>query len=138
VPAVFGSSRIREFGRHGGRPYLIIFINSTLNFMNLHMWGYLKKERRTSNIERPTSNNVFCQFKKKLSNPTPRSGYEGRERIHSSKLCGSLVIKSIKRSVINIGCSMLDVRCSTFNAYSPPVEDSLFRIGVISYEVSYE
>jgi len=23
-------------------------------------------ERRTSNVERPTSNNVFCQFKKRL------------------------------------------------------------------------
>ena len=48
--------------------------------------------------------------------------------------CGSLVLKSIKRSVINIQCSMLDVRCSTFNAYSPPVEDSLFRPGGVSYE----
>jgi hypothetical protein len=41
--------------------------------------------------------------------------------------CGSFVLKSIKRSVINIQRSMLDVRCSTFKAFSPPLEDSLFR-----------
>ena len=32
--------------------------------------------------------------------------------------CGSLVLKSIKRSVINIQRSMLDVRCSTFNLFT--------------------
>ena len=48
--------------------------------------------------------------------------------------CGSFVLKSIKRSVINIGRSMLDVRCSTFKAFSPPLEDSLFRPGGVSYE----
>jgi hypothetical protein len=32
--------------------------------------------------------------------------------------CGSLVLKSIKRSVINIRRSMLDVRCSTFNLFA--------------------
>ena len=41
--------------------------------------------------------------------------------------------KSIKRSVINIRRSMLDVRCSTFKAFSPPLLDSLFRPGRISY-----
>ena len=66
------------------------------------------------------------------------SGYEGRQRIYTSNLCGSLVIKTIKRSVINIQHSMLEVRCSTFKAFSPPLEDSLFRLGGISYEVSYE
>ena len=53
-----------------------------------------------------------------------RSGYEGRELIYTSNFdsaelvagCGSLVIKSTKRSVINIQRSMLDVRCSTFKA----------------------
>jgi hypothetical protein len=40
------------------------------------------------------------------------------ERIYPSKFCGSLVVKSIKRSVINIGRSMFDVRCSTFNLYA--------------------
>ncbi len=49
-----------------------------------------------------------------------------------------LFIKSIKRSVINIQRSMLGVRCSTFNAYSPTLEDSLFRPDGISYEVSYK
>jgi hypothetical protein len=32
-------------------------------------------------------------------------------------VCGLLVLKSIKRSVINIGRSMFDVRCSTFNLF---------------------
>jgi len=35
--------------------------------------------------------------------------------------CGSLVSKSIMRSVINIRRSMLDVRCSTLNSFT--VED---------------
>jgi hypothetical protein len=47
------------------------------------------------------------------------------KRIHPSKFdsaehvagCGSLVLKSIKRSVIKIGRSMFDVRCSTFNLF---------------------
>jgi len=51
-----------------------------------------------------------------------------RERSYPSKFdstelvagCGSLVLKSIKRSVINIGRSMLDVRCSTFNLFTVP------------------
>jgi len=30
------------------------------------MTGKLKNEHRTSNIERPTSNNEFCQFKKEI------------------------------------------------------------------------
>jgi len=34
--------------------------------------------------------------------------------------CRSLVVKSIKRSVINIQRSMLGVRCSTFKSFSPP------------------
>jgi hypothetical protein len=32
----------------------------------------------------------------------------------------SLALKSIKRSVINIGRSMLGVRCSTFNLFTVP------------------
>jgi len=35
---------------------------------------------------------------------------------------------------VNIGRSMFDVRCSTFKAYSPPLEDSLFRPGGVSYK----
>jgi hypothetical protein len=51
-----------------------------------------KNEHRTSNIERPTSNNVFFHFKKKAS-LLRQIGYEGRERIYPSKICGSLVLK---------------------------------------------
>jgi hypothetical protein len=43
-----------------------------------------------------------------------------RERSYPSKFCGSFVLKSIKRSVINIGRWMLDVRCSTFNLFTVP------------------
>jgi hypothetical protein len=43
-------------------------------------------------------------------------GFKDRaQRFHFSKFCGLLVLKSIKRSVINIRRSMLDVqsvRCS--------------------------
>jgi hypothetical protein len=38
--------------------------------------------------------------------------------------CGSLVLKSIKRSVINIGRWMLDVQCSTFNLFTVPARRS--------------
>jgi hypothetical protein len=41
--------------------------------------------------------------------------------------CGSLDLKPIKRSAFNIRRSMLDVRCSTFKTYSPPLQDSLFQ-----------
>jgi hypothetical protein len=59
-------------------------------------------ERRTSNIERPTLSNEFCQFKK----------------IEQSE--ARLFKKRIKRSVIIIGRSMLGVRCSTFNLLTVP------------------
>jgi hypothetical protein len=39
----------------------------------------------------------------------------------------SLVLKSIKRSVIDIGRSMLDVRCSTFNLFTVPARRSFIR-----------
>jgi hypothetical protein len=35
--------------------------------------------------------------------------------------CGLLVLKSKKRSVINIQCSMLDVLCSAFNLFNVPL-----------------
>jgi hypothetical protein len=38
----------------------------------------------------------------------------------SGRFCDSLVLKSMKRSVINIGRSMLDVRCSMFNLFTVP------------------
>jgi hypothetical protein len=36
VSGGFGSSRTREYGRHGGPPHLILFMKSTLNFMKFH------------------------------------------------------------------------------------------------------
>jgi hypothetical protein len=44
-----------------------------------------------------------------------------------SVFCGSLVLKSIKRSVINIERSILDVRCSTFNLFAVPARRNLIR-----------
>jgi hypothetical protein len=43
-------------------------------------------------------------------------------------LCGWLVLKSTKRSVINIQRSMLDVRCSTFNLFTIPARRSLIQV----------
>ena len=41
--------------------------------------------------------------------------------------CDSLVLKSVKRSVINIQRSMLDVRCSTFNLFAVTARWSFMR-----------
>jgi len=94
---------------------------------NFNLSEFIKK--RISNVEEIYS----IYFIKRLSKPTPRIGYEGGEQIHSSKFdstesfdpeffnyeltteglvagCGSLVLKSIRRSVINIQRSMLTVR----------------------------
>jgi len=93
----------------------------------------MNAEHRTSNIERPTSNNVCCRFKK-MSN-TRRLRFASKTTLRNLSAPGgfcsllfygsavfrlrlqldSLVLKPIKRSVINIGRSMLGVRCSTFN-----------------------
>ena len=48
-------------------------------------------------------------------------------RNHPSKFCASLVLKSIKRSAINIRRSMLDVRCSTFNLFAVPARRSFIQ-----------
>jgi hypothetical protein len=48
-------------------------------------------ERRTSNIERPTSNNEFCRLKKTEQHAAQAPALH--ERICSSKFPGSLVIK---------------------------------------------
>ncbi len=81
-------------------------------------------EHRTSNTERPTSNNVFCQFYKKMTERTysakKATKTESEPILRYSIFCGSLVLKSIKRSVINIRRSMLGVRCSTFNLIFVP------------------
>jgi len=53
-------------------------------------------EHRTSNIERPTSNNVFCQLKKAVQSKTVL-----RNLSASGGFCDSLVLDSIKRSAIN-------------------------------------
>ncbi len=75
---------------------------------------------RTSNIERPTSNNVLCRFKKKTeqtysTEAATKAGSESTLRDLSAfgEFCGLLILKSIKRSVINIQRSMFDIRCST-------------------------
>ena len=76
-----------------------------------------KNEHRTSNIERPTSNNVFCQFKKKTehSESTLRHLSVLVDLSAGGGFCGSFVIKSIKRSVINIQRSMFDVQSVHFS-----------------------
>jgi len=51
----------------------------------------------------------------------------GEFDIHYSKFCGSLVLNSIKRSVINIQSSMLGVRCLTFNLITVPGSGSFIR-----------
>ena len=87
----------------------------------------VKLKNRTSNIERPTSNNVFCQFKKRRA-----------KWIYPSKFYGlvfycSLILKSIKRSVINIRRSMFDVQSK------PGIEAvNLIKMDTLIYGVSYE
>jgi len=49
------------------------------------------------------------------------------KRGYPSEFCGALVLKSVKRSVINIGRSMLDVRCSMFNLFTVPAKRSFIR-----------
>jgi hypothetical protein len=76
--------------------------------------GLIEKEtyeRRTSNIERPTSNIEFCQFKKILNN-TWRKRIDHLKTDSAEHIAGfgSLFLKSIERSVINIGRSMFDVQ----------------------------
>ena len=84
-------------------------------------------KKGTSNIERPTSNNVFCQFKKAAQSKNHPSRFDSAEWFDPEFMtegltteglvagCGLPVLKSIKRSVINTRRSMLGVRCSTFN-----------------------
>ena len=90
-------------------------------------------EHRTLNIERRTSNNVFCQFKKKME----QNDYSLRNSIQLNLSQAAvfrsriqrdcLVLKSIKRSVIQIRCSMLDVQCSMFNLFTVPTRRSFIR-----------
>ena len=77
-------------------------------------------EHRTLNVQHRIMNSVNLK-KTEQSETTLRnlSAFGG--------FCDSLVLKSIKRSVINIGRSMLDVRCSTFNLFTIPVSRNLMR-----------
>jgi len=89
-------------------------------------------EHRTSNIE--LRMNEFCLFKKKTAQhaaqaPAPQAcratGWKRctsestlRNLSASERFCGSLVLKSIERSVINIGRSMFDVQLSLDHIFS--------------------
>jgi hypothetical protein len=64
-------------------------------------------EHRTSNIERPTSNNVFCQFKKKT------------EQAYSAEMAMKAGSDSILRDSTRLSSSQAAVRCS---ARSPAAE----------------
>jgi hypothetical protein len=103
------------------------------------------------NVEGPTSNNVFCQLKKDVQSKTILRDLSAFGRFNSAESfdpeffnpgltteglvsgCDSLVLDSIKRSAINIRRSMLEVRCSTFKAYRPPLKDLLCRPGGVSH-----
>jgi hypothetical protein len=50
-------------------------------------------ERRTSNIERPTSNTVFCHFIKRLSKPTSANRLRRARSDIPFEIFGSLVLK---------------------------------------------
>ena len=122
--------------------------------------GLIEKEtdeRRTLNVQHRIMYSV--NLIKDSVSLLGRSGYEARQRINNSNfdsamldaVCGSLVIKSIKRSLRLVGVvaptprrasSIFDVRCWAFDVRRSRLlirlEDSLFQIGGISYEVSYK
>jgi hypothetical protein len=83
-------------------------------------------EHRTLNVQHRIMYSVYIIKKTERSDSTLRhstfdilrfcgSLFSGSAVFRSRLKCNSLVLKSIKRSVINIRRSMLDVRCSTFN-----------------------
>ena len=81
----------------------------------------VKSKKKLMNVQHritpwrdPTSNNVFYLFKKNRASLLDRSRDESLQRIYFMKFCRVYIFKSIKRSVIHIRCSMLDVRCSMF------------------------
>jgi hypothetical protein len=109
-------------------------------------------EHRTLNVQHRMRNSV--NLKKRQSNTRRKRlrlrpvslreayGLEAlRERIYPSKFygsvfCDSLVLKQIKRSVINIRRSMLGVRCSTFNLFAVQARRSFTRgVGCQGVEV---
>jgi hypothetical protein len=101
---------------------------SRLILEETHIWDQLKNERPTSNIERPTSNNVSCPSRasqgrtvnlKRLSKPSPLK--------EDSSIRLSLNRQSVASSLFNVRCWAFDVRRSIW---------SLFRPDGISYEVS--
>ena len=99
-------------------------------------------EHRTSNVQHRIMYSV--NFKKNTEQHAAQAPAL-HERIYSWKFdsaelvagCGLLVLKSIKRSVINIQRSMLDVRCSTFNLFTVSASLTIKKpchFGVVSYE----
>jgi len=85
-------------------------------------------EHRTSNIERPTSNNVFCQFKKKTEQHAAQAPAL-HERIYPSKLvCLRKILRfacfKIDKAqrhqywTFDVGRSMFDVQLSLDHVFS--------------------
>jgi hypothetical protein len=103
----------------------------------------VKSECRISNDECRMSNvegmySVYFKKKSEQSDSILRhsifdilrfcgSLFPGSTVLRSRLQRDSLVLKSIQRSVINIRCSMLDVRCSTFNHFTVPGRRSFTR-----------
>ena len=88
-------------------------------------------EHRTLNVQHRIMYSV--NLKKRLSKSTspdwlrrPRANMLF-ETFPPGGICGSLVLRSIKRSVVNIQRSMFDVRCSTFSQLAVPTRRNLIR-----------
>jgi len=83
----------------------------------------LKNEHRTSNIERPTSNNVFCQFKKRL-NKTTSPDWLRRPRanllIEILRFACFKIDKAERHQywTFDVGCSMFDVQSVHYSGQS--------------------
>ena len=95
-------------------------------------------EHRTLNVQHRIMYSVYFIKKTERSDSTLRhstfdilrfcgSLFSGSAVFRSRLQRDSLVLKSIKRSVINIRCSMLDVRCSTFNLFTVSDRRSFIR-----------
>ena len=98
--------------------------------------GLLKNEHRTPNIQRrmmysvnlkkaeqsklPVEIRFACLGQAQAPRLPARRGESFDPELTTDRLvtgCCALVLKSIKRSIINIRHSTLDVRCSTFNLF---------------------
>ncbi len=92
--------------------------NQKRNLMWSFTYGFLKKknaQHRTLNVQRRIRYSINLKIKQ--SKPATPKWLQNLQGIYTSIFSGSLVIQSIKRSVIHIQRSMLDVRCSTFNPF---------------------